>query len=1265
MRVGEVFTAMGKKYVSEVDAICVEFETELRGNGQPIIEHYLESTPDSLRAELLRRLLRIEIDVRQLGWSDCDQFFARFPDRTRQISRVLAEHVEVSPNAREGDSPVETSVADSSSLLDSKLIRAVFRAVADDAAADAARTRARSETTARGAPQEAHNGGGIAKRRAVEPEPTSTTRYSVFEEVARGGMGQILRARDNILRRIVAMKVLRKDAAAKSLNLRDRFLEEAHVTARLDHPGIVAVHDLGESERGLPYFTMKLVEGREFSEIVRLSKRREEGWTLSRTVGVLVKACQTIAYSHSKGVIHRDIKPENIMVGPFGEVYVMDWGLAKLKTPTLSDAPELNAPLTQAPDDLPATPDTIHGTVMGTPAYMPPEQARGETDAIDELSDVYSLGAVLYYVLTGHTPFVRTGESTSAHEVLERVRKGNITSVWDSCPDAPAELVAVCQKAMSLEKVNRYQRSIDLTEDLQAYLDGRVVQAYHSGALAELKTWFLRNRRVALASLATIATIGLILLGTFVQQRRYNRLIVQANQETTVARDAAVEAEGRTRRHLYNANMSMVQREWDDGNTTAVRRLLSAHVPSKNQVDLRSFEWFYFDRLCREIESIPKIHFGRLVTMVTLSHDGSWLAACGDDGALKVWRKGEQRPACEVATLRNARGMLWLSANGQWLIASTPSETRVWRPQEGDWHRGAVDVKLPNFESGGGWNVAGCSGSPYVVAARADSGPIIWRLDDDIQAVNFDELPAQAALARFTADGRQLAVVGGDRVGVWDVATRKLVRELDGAITLHDPGLARTEQLAISEDGRRLAVATREHVIVWDLATGHRLARHVMPSRYPMILLSSQGDRLVVATGARQNVGGGSSHEIQVWGIDDEQLELLKTTEQFDGALRGLVEVPGTNTFATSVGSNTIARVWSFEDGRRLATHRGHAGSVSCLAVAENGGVLVTGSRDYTIRTIDLTRRRPASVLSGHLGTVWTVDFSPDGKTVLTASQDGHIRLWDVATGKRLGHLVDESIVESFGGQPRAHAKSAQFLVFPPNEHADVFATCGEDSQIKLWSLSERRLIRRLGEAEGAGFNSLAFSRNGELLCSAGDDGRVIVWDTEAKSQRYVMGPYSGQIWPVACSPSDDIVAASGKDHTIRIWSLQNGELLRELTSHGNNVTSLCFSYDGKTLVSTSHDRTIRFWDVATGTQRRVWTGHSGDVQYAAFTPDGKTLATTSSDRTVRLWDVRTGETKCVLTGHTRWTQLVAFSRDGATMATCSWDGTARLWRTR
>ena len=374
--------------------------------------------------------------------------------------------------------------------------------------------------------------GGDAPQALIErlqARSTGFDRYQIEREIGRGGMGRVLRVWDPDLRRTLAMKVVRSSSVRSAVDPRllARFLEEAQISGQLDHPGIVPLHEIGMTRDGEVYFTMKLVHGESLREVYEQCERGEGGWTRPRVIGVLQKVCEAVSYAHAKGVLHRDLKPSNVMVGHFGEVYVMDWGLARILgevrqewNASASGSARRRAPVQSdrrdASDSNPESPIyTVEGDVIGTPAYMPPEQAEGLIDAIGPRADVYSIGAMLYQHLTGCVPYVQPGESIGAGLLIVRVRQGPPAPVHRLAPSAPAELVAICERAMARSPDDRYPSVSELGNDLRAFLEGRVVRAYRTGALVELKKWVARNRTQAItAGLAVLALLAGLVVST-------------------------------------------------------------------------------------------------------------------------------------------------------------------------------------------------------------------------------------------------------------------------------------------------------------------------------------------------------------------------------------------------------------------------------------------------------------------------------------------------------------------------------------------------------------------------------------------------------------------------------------------------------------------------------------------------------------------------------------------------------------------------------
>jgi eukaryotic-like serine/threonine-protein kinase len=385
-------------------------------------------------------------------------------------------------------------------------------------------------------------------------QPEGRERYTITRLHAKGGIGQVWLARDHDLGREVALKELKPERLGEQ-DIQARFLEEARITGQLEHPSIVPVYELVRPDKdSQPFYTMRFVRGRTLREASKAyHRKRQEGRVgpldLRELLGAFVGVCNAVAYAHSRGVIHRDLKGQNVVVGDFGEVIVLDWGLAKL----LHKAEGPAAPVVPAQEQ--AQTETVQGLVIGTPGYMSPEQAEGRNDRIDQRSDVYGLGAILYEILTGEPPF----SGTETHEVLRQVLREPPVTPRSQVPGTPAALQAVCLRALAKDPAARYPTAGAVADEIRHYLADEPVAVFREPLPTRLARWGRRHKPLVAgaAALLVTAVVGLT-IGTV--------LLDRANRETEEQRAEAVrqEAEARQQRDLATANFRKARQAVDD-----------------------------------------------------------------------------------------------------------------------------------------------------------------------------------------------------------------------------------------------------------------------------------------------------------------------------------------------------------------------------------------------------------------------------------------------------------------------------------------------------------------------------------------------------------------------------------------------------------------------------------------------------------------------------------------------------------------------------
>jgi WD40 repeat protein/serine/threonine protein kinase len=1027
------------------------------------------------------------------------------------------------------------------------------------------------------------------------------TRYVLQGEVARGGMGAILKVWDEDLRRTLAMKVILGRDTSESLSetpsvderVLARFLEEAQVTGQLDHPGIVPVHELGLDSKGRVYFTMPLVKGRDLKEIIELVHARQEGWTETKAIGVILKVCEAMGYAHSKGVLHRDLKPANIMVGRFGQTYVMDWGLAKV----IGRKDTRDIRLKKAVDAMPSlvhverqemmSPDsdsplvTMDGTIVGTPAYMPPEQARGAIEEMTARSDVYAVGAMLYHLLTGEAPYVPHGAKLAPLAILNAVLEGPPQPVHEVRRGVAAELSAICERAMARDPAQRYASTLELANDLQAYLEGRVVRAYETGAIAEFKKWVDRNRGMAaaLAAAVLLLVVGLAVSSSLYFKAEESAALARTNNERANAK--AVEAEDNALRaqasekevrgKSYVTNLLAAAFSLFVNDVADCKRHLEACPP-----ELRGWEWRHLalalDTSLRVIH-VPKGQVASLVfsidgpkgqvTSVAFSPDGSEIMTGTDVGAALFWNVETGQRTGELGGPTVDSGRVVFAPDGARVAGASMADGRV---------------RIRSRETG-----------------------------DLIPGGLVPDARSHAAAVAYSPDGTRLATAYADgTVRMWDTVANRALSDISGSIPGLPVPIKSFTSIAFSRDGKRIAVGAGDGtVLVWNAETGESIAvLRGHDSGVTSVAFSSESSRLV------------------------------------------------------SAAYDKTVRIWDLDKSVCTDVLRGHDAQVYCVAVSPDGSRIASASADKTVRIWDAGTHHQLAVLHGHEKAVRSVAFSPDGARLVSGSTDMTARIWDAGMSGAVAELAQPSPAHSNSG---LNVSGIASIAFSPDGGRIVAGL--EDGVIQVWNPTTHEETAVL-RGHSSAVNSVAFSHDGAHILSASSDKTLRTWDAANYAEQAVLRGHQGQVFCAAYSPDGTRIVSGSEDKTAQIRDAKSGSILSTLRGHDKALQCVAFSPDGSRVATGSLDRTARIWDARTGTAQGAPLVHAEAVLCAAFSPDGTRIATASGE-SVYVWTIEPGGPPMILVGHDLPVQALAFSPDGKRIISGSYDNTIRIWNGR
>jgi len=974
--------------------------------------------------------------------------------------------------------------------------------------------------------------------------------YELLQEVARGGMGVVYRARQVSLDRIVAVKMLLAGPlAGKDFVL--RFRTEASAAASLQHPNIVGIHEVGFAE-GQHFFAMDFVNGLTLAQMVARGPL-----PATQAAAYLKTVAEAIQFAHGRNVLHRDLKPSNVLVdSETNQPRVTDFGLAKrLESET----------------DL-----TLSGQLLGSPNYMSPEQAKAKRGTVGRCSDVYSLGAILYHLLTGRPPF--QGETLG--EVLSQVADNDPLAPHLLIPEVPPDLETICLKSLEKEPVKRYQTAQEVAEELGRFLRLEPIHARPTTRAERLWRWCRRKPTLAGLLLLLHLVLALGLAGILWQWRR--ALISE--------RHAAI-SESQTRRNLYTADMNLVQQTWDQGNLQEAQALLELHRPQPGKADLRGFEWGYLSQLCRDESraTFTNVGFAKGLSEWR-GHHGLALAADGDlliaaSGASLKWLDCRKQLEVQSKTVgMESITELAMAAGQPGLVAYRTDRVNLLSPTGESLLGAGLAPELGADAFALSWDgsllaVSSTNSSILLIDVKTceSIGPD-FNLGDDVSSFAFSPNAKCLACGTF---GTKIHILEVPRLN------RKAV------LTNHTAFVTR---LAFAPNGKLFASGCNDsHVRVWRFPDCTQVAD--LTGHHGMI-----GD-LAFSPDSLRLASSGLDHTVRLWNLANLEFAPILFHGHRGGVKSVLFSRTG-NQLYTGSDDQTV-KLWDSSPGQSTNILR-HAGYTADVAFSPDGKLVAAA--DYTAKTAVLWRVLDQSLVGNvgkHPAPCTGVKFSPNGRMLATVGGDAYVRIWSLLTREKLFDFPT-------GG-------SEGVIAFHP--FRNLLAVASGD--LRFCDLQYGTAARMPQRYPTNHVIQVCFSPNGKWIALGMQGGEMSVWDFITGQLRFSLREHSAAITSLCFSHDGKFVASGGLDRLVIIYSLsQQGPTVR-LEGHTLGVYALAFAPDDKTLVSTSWDGFIRFWSLSNHKVALTLAHDGGPVTSVAFSPNGDLMATSGSDRTIRLWPAK------------------------------------------
>lgn len=1108
---------------------------------------------------------------------------------------------------------------------------------------------------------------------------------TIIRLVDEGGMGRVYEGLQGMPCRTVAVKVIKpgvlSTAAAK------RFEYEAQILGRLTHPGIARIYSLGMQPLPggeVPYFVMEFID--DARSITAYATERS--LSTQDRVSLFREACLAVAHGHQKGVIHRDLKPGNILVDGTGQPKIIDFGVAR--------STDGDVALTTMHTDI--------GQLVGTLAYMAPEQFDSSSDDLDVRVDVYSLGIVLYELLTGSPPY--DFARRAVYEVARVVKEVEPKSLSAVNPKLRGDIDTIVAKCLQKERGRRYSSAAELEADLGRYLRGEPITASPPSLRDAVVRLARRHRLAATAAAGIVASLLLAIVGISIFAIRAERLrqladdarkeaVTQAwkasdERETANREKTRADAESvMSRQRLYVANLRSLQSYLADKNVRAARQLYEenlAIVGSPLPLEMHCLSARLDDAL------VVRDTGRRTVRKLAYSRGGGMLAAIAVANVNDPAAALSATSRVSTTAFYRGYGIVKGLARPDLLLFTATS------PQ----HYDPVDAPIDAGEA---------------------TWMKWWRTHTSTVEEAAREMGGSSPTLAFSLSGGRVAMQNPDGS----------IRIVDTAAGRHETSLeqhrGRLTAVAFSPDGSRLAAFSAQGTLgLWDADDGRLLVQWGKNQSTGRFEFSPDSSKLAIVS-PDVNVG----RVVRVYGARDGRHLSSVTIHKGQGESDWLLAFSPDATRLVTTSHEHALHVWNAADGDAIASLRGHTALISAMAFSPDGRQIASGAGNGNIRLWNTDTFAVERELMGHDNIVGTLDFSPDGETLASGSFDGTVRIWSRTATAPLAELAgvgrmtavayspdgrqvavapegggdvelwNTQTVERVGTLAGAGGTVAEIAYSPDGRLvAAAYESPRQAGDVRVWRADTGEQVHAFGD-HGRGALTVAFSPDGSRLLTTSGNEEVMAWDLGTgrrlmaitnrrqsvlfKKTGPVFGlngslvawkapdlldsttgevvadlPPQGQVSALAASADGRVLASGMASGNVYLSDFATGRRFAFLYGHSDSVRAISFSADGLRVVTGSQDGSVRLWDAATGDGIRTLRGHEGVVEKALFSADRRRIITAATDGTIRIWDADHGQELCTLPGQRERPRVIALSPDGTRLVAAGSDAGARIW---